>query len=111
MVMCKCGRATLMKTSKTSKNPERRFYTCPQMVKIKCKLFVWIDPPVNSPPSPKLGLHNPPNHSSSIENRFEELKHEIRRKDATLLMSWCILVGLLVLILVVVLISLLLKPF
>ncbi|MFS7986121.1 putative transcription factor GRF family [Helianthus anomalus] len=109
MVMCKCGRAALMKTSKTSKNPERRFYTSPQM-RSKCKFFVWIDPPVNSPPSPELGFHKPPNHSSSIEVRFEELKHEIRRKDAALVMSWCILVGLLVLILVVVLISLLLKP-
>ncbi|MFS7993588.1 hypothetical protein Hanom_Chr12g01095881 [Helianthus anomalus] len=76
----------------------------------KCKFLVWINPLVNSPPSLELVFHKPPNHSSSIENKFEELKHEIKREDATLLMSWCILVGLLVLILVVVLISLLLKP-
>ncbi|WOL02540.1 hypothetical protein Cni_G11259 [Canna indica] len=41
---CPCGRGPcVVRTSSTTKNPGRRFYSCPIMSEEKCNFFMWCD--------------------------------------------------------------------
>lgn len=43
-IQCSCGAGIcLIRTSKTGKNPNRKFYTCPAKFEKKCQYFHWCD--------------------------------------------------------------------
>ncbi|KAL8208957.1 hypothetical protein R6Q57_008369, partial [Mikania cordata] len=43
MVFCGCGKEAMIQTSWTSRNPGRRFYSCPDKGS-NCSFITWVDP-------------------------------------------------------------------
>ncbi|KAL8243383.1 hypothetical protein R6Q59_009641 [Mikania micrantha] len=43
MVFCGCGKEAVIRTSWTSRNPGRRFYSCPDQ-RSNCSFITWVDP-------------------------------------------------------------------
>ncbi|KAL8197747.1 hypothetical protein R6Q57_024281 [Mikania cordata] len=43
MVFCGCGKEAVIRTSWTSRNPGRRFYSCPDQGS-NCSFITWVDP-------------------------------------------------------------------
>ncbi|KAL8249741.1 hypothetical protein R6Q59_006609 [Mikania micrantha] len=43
MVFCWCGKEAVIRTSWTSRNPGRRFYSCPDQ-RSNCSFITWVDP-------------------------------------------------------------------
>ncbi|KAG2153783.1 uncharacterized protein EDB93DRAFT_215082 [Suillus bovinus] len=49
VVRCSHGEAAIIRTSQTSSNPNREFYTCSRSIQSeRCKFFYWVDDPIFS---------------------------------------------------------------
>ncbi|KAJ9535054.1 hypothetical protein OSB04_un001875 [Centaurea solstitialis] len=73
---CVCGSIGLIKTSWTSRNPGRRFYTCSNMER-RCGFIRWFDPPMCSRSMEIIsGLLNSKNQ---LDAKIKYLEHEARK--------------------------------
>ncbi|KAJ9565721.1 hypothetical protein OSB04_001687, partial [Centaurea solstitialis] len=73
---CNCGSIGSIKTSWTSRNPGRRFYSCSNK-KQRCGFIRWFDPPMCSRSMEVIpGLLNSKNQ---LDAKIKEVKHEDRK--------------------------------
>ncbi|XP_043718039.1 uncharacterized protein LOC122665987 [Telopea speciosissima] len=70
---CKCNRKAVIRISETDNNPNRLFYSCPQIN--GCNFFVWCDPIVA--PTTEL-VPNPTPDLQELQEEVRVLREEIR---------------------------------
>ncbi|WOH07502.1 hypothetical protein DCAR_0726932 [Daucus carota subsp. sativus] len=69
-VFCECKRSAAIRTSRTSKNPGRRFWCCARLKNEKpCNFFMWLD-------NETMGLAD-----DGLEEKLKQLEDKLARKS------------------------------
>ncbi|KAG1832508.1 hypothetical protein EV424DRAFT_1369021 [Suillus variegatus] len=76
VVRCSHGETAIRRTSQTSSNPNREFYTCSRSIQSeRCRFFYWVDDPIFSPqqhssvsPSVSASSRPPPSQRQRAES-------------------------------------------
>ncbi|KAK9066297.1 hypothetical protein SSX86_013618 [Deinandra increscens subsp. villosa] len=85
MVFCYCGKEALIQTSRTSRNPGRRFYGCPDQA-AGCGFFVWIEHVKCSRCYDVIPAIMSEKHKLQMELKVAEMKAEYLKRY--LIMTW-----------------------